>query len=356
MFWIKKIIILGGVLLLVYGGSTGTQSSSLFIQGMSFVGLLVILIILYVFAKMLIRGLGCMPSFLIMTGVGLFMMYALGMFNQGVGGVVASVYKFIGVDMPETEQSQNITVPVTKSAPIAPEVIESEESVEPAQSGEDEVLSLTESSGPELFDDYKAKAEKALENEIPKNEPKQGLIEQVVSAISVQKKNTEQRPFNPNDYPLIYTSARVLTGDMLEIHGKYFKLFGIAAPEISQTCANARGQSYNCGREAAIWLKGWIQDGELECHIIQQDTRGNMVGTCSYGPYDLGAALVNAGWAVAYTKYTTAYVPYELQAQQAKRGLWQGQFYKPWDWKKIQDRKNDVKVIKKKKRRIGLFG
>ena len=49
---------------------------------------------------------------------------------------------------------------------------------------------------------------------------------------------------------------------------------------------------------------------------MQQDAKGNMVGTCSLGAYDLGAALVNAGWAVAYTKYTDIYVPYQVQAQE----------------------------------------
>ena len=81
-----------------------------------------------------------------------------------------------------------------------------------------------------------------------------------------------------------------------------------------------------------------------------------MVGTCSYGPYDIGAAIVNAGWAVAYTKYTDAYVPYEYQAQQNKRGLWQGQFYKPWDWRKIKQRKATVKIIRPKKKKKGIFG
>jgi len=345
MFWIKKIALLSGLLILIYGGSSGTQSSSLFIQAMSFIGLLIIAFILFFFARMLLRGLGCMPSLLIMAGVGLFMMYTLGMFNNGISGVADAVSRFIGRDQvasqpllaPDTEQEKTLDVQEINEAA--------------------EVVSIENTNAsPELFDDYKVEAEKTLENEMPKNEPKKGLLDQVVSAIMPEQQKTEDRPFNPNDFPVIYASARVLSGDMLEIRGRYFKLFGVAAPEISQTCADATGKSYNCGRQAAVWLKNWIENAELECHIIQQDTRGNMVGTCSYGPYDLGAALVNAGWAVAYTKYTGAYLPYEYQAQQNRRGLWQGQFYKPWDWKKIQARQQNVKVIRKKQPKIGLFG
>ena len=88
---------------------------------------------------------------------------------------------------------------------------------------------------------------------------------------------------------------------------------------------------------------------------MQQDAKGNMVGTCSLGAYDLGAALVNAGWAVAYTKYTDIYVPYQVQAQENGRGLWQGDFYMPWDWRKLQARKPNIKIIKTKPKRKRTF-
>lgn len=347
MYLLKKIILGLGLLVLIYGGSAGTQSSSLFVQGMSFIGLLVILIILYVFSKMILRGLGCFPSFLIMSGIGLFMMYALGMFNNGIMGVFDSVSRFIGRDA-----SQKETEAPKQSEPVTTNIDSSvkEEAVEVALMTENQI------SSPELFNDIENNAEKMLEETTPKEEPKKGLLDNVISAISGKQEAEEPRPFNPHDFPVFYASARVINGDTLEIFGKYFKLFGIAAPEISQTCANAQGRSYNCGRQAASWLKDWIEDGELECHVIQQDTKGNMIGTCSYGPYDLGAALVNAGWAVAYTKYTDAYLPYEEQAKQDRRGLWQGQFYKPWDWKKIQQRQNKVKVIQPKKKGFDIFG
>ena len=61
-----------------------------------------------------------------------------------------------------------------------------------------------------------------------------------------------------------------------------------------------------------------------------------------------GAALVNAGWAVADPKQSAIYVPYEQQARDNGRGLWQGQFYKPWDWREIQSKKPKIKVIKPK--------
>ena len=161
------------------------------------------------------------------------------------------------------------------------------------------------------------------------------LLTNVMSAFTGKETPKQQREFNPNDYPVVYGSVRVINADTFEMYGSYFRLFGVDAPESNQTCADRQGRSYNCGREAARWLRNWIEDNELECHVIKQDTKGNMIGTCAYGQYDIGAALVNAGWAVADTKYTDAYYPYEIQAQENRRGLWKGTFYRPADWRKM---------------------
>ena len=39
------------------------------------------------------------------------------------------------------------------------------------------------------------------------------------------------------------------------------------------------------------------------------------------------------GWALAFRKYSTAYVADEEFAQQRKLGLWSGYFIAPWDWR-----------------------
>lgn len=184
----------------------------------------------------------------------------------------------------------------------------------------------------------------------PQAEQRPNAFQQLISSFGGQREQPAPA-FNPNNFPAIYGAARVINGDTLEIRGSYFKLYGIDAPEANQTCADRQGRSYNCGREAALWLKNWITTNELECHVMQRDAKGNMVGTCSLGQYDLGAALVNAGWAVAYQKYTDIYVPYERQAQMNKRGLWQGTFYMPWDWRAMQGKKPKIKVIKPKSRK-----
>lgn len=198
--------------------------------------------------------------------------------------------------------------------------------------------------------------ENAYQRQQP-SQPAQGnAFQQFMSSLGGAGQARNDQGFNPQALPSFTSPARVINGDTLQIQGRYFKLYGIDAPEANQTCADKTGRSYNCGRQAALWLKGWIGDNPLDCRIMQQDKKGNMVGTCALGEYDLGAALVNAGWAVAYTKYTDIYVPYEQQAQLNGNGLWQGKFYKPWDWRALQAQKPKIKVIKPKKRRENFLG
>src|SRR5262249_29221921 len=48
---------------------------------------------------------------------------------------------------------------------------------------------------------------------------------------------------------------------------------------------------------------------------------------------EINAEMVNAGWALAFTKYADRYVSNENYARLSKRGLWSGSFVKPWEWR-----------------------
>jgi endonuclease YncB( thermonuclease family) len=95
-----------------------------------------------------------------------------------------------------------------------------------------------------------------------------------------------------------------------------------------------------------LWLQNWLGEKEISCRILSKVERGWVTGACfaDEGKYDVAAVVVNAGWAVAYTQNTRIYVPYEQQAAEAHRGLWRGEFYKPWDWRKMQNRKVKIKI------------
>jgi endonuclease YncB( thermonuclease family) len=127
--------------------------------------------------------------------------------------------------------------------------------------------------------------------------------------------------------------ATVIDGDTIEIHGKHIRLFGIDAPEAPQTCT-ASGKSYLCGQQAAFALADHIGRHIVSCEQRDIDRYGRTVAICFAGGDDLGGWLVEKGWALAYRRYSVAYVGQEQVAQSAGRGMWRGEFVMPWDWRK----------------------
>ncbi|MCM1323146.1 MAG: thermonuclease family protein [Acetobacter sp.] len=176
-----------------------------------------------------------------------------------------------------------------------------------------------------------------LDNEAPKGKKKR----------TSAKREKNSTGFNLNAYPKITGSATVVHAHIFYIGGRYIRLYGVDAPDTDQVCSNAMGHSYNCGEEAASWVRGWIDQNPIDCYILKVDPNGQNLATCIWGEYDIGAALVGAGWGLANTRETTIYQPYEVKAQSESSGLWQGSFYTPEDWRDIKRGRNDFTIKKK---------
>ena len=127
--------------------------------------------------------------------------------------------------------------------------------------------------------------------------------------------------------------ASVVDGDTIEIHGKRIRLFGIDAPEGGQTCT-VQGKATPCGRRAAFALSGKIGRQVVECRPKDEDRYGRVVAVCSVGGEDVNAWMVAQGWALAYRYYSHDYVGQERSASKARLGLWQGEFERPWEWRR----------------------
>ena len=125
--------------------------------------------------------------------------------------------------------------------------------------------------------------------------------------------------------------ARVLDGDTIEIGSDRVRLWGIDAPEGRQTCLDG-SRRWPCGRRAAQALAGRIDGRSVACE--ERDHDGRIIAVCRHGGRDVNAWLVREGWALAYRRYSRAYVKEESAAKAAKRGLWRGEFVPPWDWRR----------------------
>jgi endonuclease YncB( thermonuclease family) len=128
--------------------------------------------------------------------------------------------------------------------------------------------------------------------------------------------------------------ASVIDADTIEIQGKRIRLIGIDAPESAQWCVDSTGARYPCGRNAAFALDDFIGSSVVRCETKDQDRYGRDLAICYKGHTDLNGAMVRAGLALAYRRYDRRYVPQEDEARSERRGLWQGPFIAPWDWRR----------------------
>ncbi|HYD11549.1 MAG TPA: thermonuclease family protein [Allosphingosinicella sp.] len=124
-------------------------------------------------------------------------------------------------------------------------------------------------------------------------------------------------------------AVRIVDGDTLRIGDARIRLHGIDAPERAQSCSDADGRRYRCGEEASAALARLIGDGRPDCAERDRDSYGRSVAICTVGGRDLNRAMVAGGWALAYIRYSRDYEADEAAARRARRGVWQGSFERP---------------------------
>jgi endonuclease YncB( thermonuclease family) len=149
--------------------------------------------------------------------------------------------------------------------------------------------------------------------------------------------SVEIEPFGPD--------AKIVSidGDTLRAaNGDEYRIFGIDAPELNQSCQEANGKSWACGRAAKVKLTKLIQAGGVACEIRDTDRYGRNVALCSAeGVPDLGAVMVREGYAVDLGRKTGyAYADIEADARAGKRGIWRGTFERPADWRYANPRRD----------------
>lgn len=303
MFFVKKVFLCMLFAILMYYGGAGTQSDSTSLQGMGFVSVVIAFVVLYILFKIMWSTVSFFFSFAIIGAVVVFILYCLGI---------------IGADSAGGKIVQQVLSENEASAEYAPD-----------NNANEQKLAELEPVGMNG-----AATDNNAASEVEENG---GFF----SKISGMFGKTDAAPaqisnFNPQDYPEVTGVPRVITGSVLRVKGINIKLLGVDAPNPNQTCSDSRGLSYSCGHKAITWLQNWLNGREVKCHVLGNVLQHRATGVCFLGQYDVAAAVVSAGWAVAYAKNTDVYVPYEKQARSQSKGLWSGRFYRPSDWRRLQ--------------------
>ncbi len=144
---------------------------------------------------------------------------------------------------------------------------------------------------------------------------------------------TETTPTNPGPDPVAQQTVHVVDGDTIDVDGQRYRLQGFDAPERHQMCRDADDVPWACGRAATAALENLVSAGTVGCEDSGQRSYGRIVGSCSAGGVEFGAALVRAGLAVDEPRYAPDYSAEEREARDRGAGIHEGRYLAPWDWR-----------------------
>lgn len=138
---------------------------------------------------------------------------------------------------------------------------------------------------------------------------------------------------NAQSHEPISGVPRVLEGDILQVGGVVVRLYGIDAPEKTQTCDRETG-SYSCGLVAKTGLMDLVAGAEtVVCYVEDVMTDGTPIALCRDPQgFDLSQQMVYTGWAFALPDGPLLFHEIQEKSQKAKRGLWKGTAVPPWRW------------------------
>lgn len=125
-------------------------------------------------------------------------------------------------------------------------------------------------------------------------------------------------------------AAKVLDGNTLSVAGETVVLNGADAPERGQTCKDAKGLAWECGRRASDRLAQLVEGKSVVC-IGVSAAKDGIAATCRIGNLDLGRTMVAEGLALVPRRVAPIYLAEEASARADRKGVWTGTFKTPWD-------------------------
>jgi endonuclease YncB( thermonuclease family) len=133
--------------------------------------------------------------------------------------------------------------------------------------------------------------------------------------------------------PPLVGQAWIVDGDSIRLAGRSIRLDGLDAPEWDQTCLDAGGRAWWCGRAASRALRERIRGQAVNCRPRALDRYGRTIAGCALADgSDINAWMVREGWAIA-SGFAGTYAAEQAEAKAAKRGIWDGTFISPANWR-----------------------
>ena len=127
--------------------------------------------------------------------------------------------------------------------------------------------------------------------------------------------------------------VRMLDADTLVMAGQKIRLHGVDAPESRQTCVAGAAREFACGERATEFARTAFDGAQATC-LPRGTSYDRIVATCHVNGADMGRVLVRAGWAVAATRYSQAYIDDEAFASDQGWGMHTSRHLSPHEFRR----------------------
>lgn len=118
-------------------------------------------------------------------------------------------------------------------------------------------------------------------------------------------------------------------GDTIKLNGTNYRLWGIDAPESRQLCSDG----WPGGRAATTYIRALIKYHAVTCEDRSHDRYGRTIALCRADGQDIQAAMVRAGMAWAFVRYSRDYVDEEKAAREERLGVHAHNCEPAWEWR-----------------------
>jgi endonuclease YncB( thermonuclease family) len=122
---------------------------------------------------------------------------------------------------------------------------------------------------------------------------------------------------------LICGKGGAVDGNTILLGRQSFRLFGMEAPSLGETCPDSRGGRWKCGSMARAELQRHLAVAPVVCEAVDQEGDAIMSAHCEVEGRDIAAAMVRDGFAAALYRDTPMYVQREGEAVRQLRGIWE---------------------------------
>ncbi|MBU6338790.1 MAG: thermonuclease family protein [Rickettsiales bacterium] len=169
----------------------------------------------------------------------------------------------------------------------------------------------------------------------------------IYEVTSLEKPNqfTSEQPPLPDFKFQFRGKAFAVDGDSVKIKNdvetKNVRLFGIDAPEYSQTCFDGKDQEYDCGKISKKFLSDLINNKEVTCYYNNKDIYNRYLAKCRVDGISINEKILENGMAIIYDfkQSDEKMISLEESAKTNKIGIWQGKFQIPKEYRKSHPHK-----------------